>query len=73
MKISAQGVGGDQDAELVQDVTIEVGNLKLTGVSVVVIDLDADRKGGRTADAGDPRSRAVHEQRRRHSISTGSC
>ena len=41
MKITAQGVGGSQDAELVQDVTVEVGNLKFTGVSVAVIDLDA--------------------------------
>ena len=41
MKITAQGVGGNQDAELVEDVTVEVGNLKLTGVSVAVIDLDA--------------------------------
>ena len=41
MSISAQGVGGVQQAELVQDVTVEVGNLKLSGVSVAVIDLDA--------------------------------
>ena len=45
MKITAQGVGGSQDAELVEDVTVEVGNLKLTGVSVAVIDLDAVEKG----------------------------
>ena len=45
MKITAQGVGGNQDAELVEDVTVEVGNLKLTGVSVAVIDLDAVEKG----------------------------
>ena len=44
MQITAQGVGGSQDAELVQDVTVEVGNLKLTGVSVAVIDLDAVEK-----------------------------
>ena len=45
LKITAQGVGGSQDAELVEDVTIEVGNLKLTGVSVAVIDLDDVEKG----------------------------
>jgi predicted aspartyl protease len=45
LKITAQGVGGSQDAELVQDVTVEVGNLKLTGVSVAVIDLDDVEKG----------------------------
>ena len=44
MKITAQGTGGRQDAELVQDVTVEVGNLKLTGVTVAVIDLDAIEK-----------------------------
>ena len=44
MTISAQGVGGAQQAELVQDVTVEVGNLKLSGVSVAVIDLDAVEK-----------------------------
>lgn len=45
LKITAQGVGGSQEAELVQDVSIEVGNLKLTGVSVAVIDLDDVEKG----------------------------
>lgn len=44
-KIKAQGVGGSQDAELVEDVTIEVGNLKLTGVTVAVMDLDQIEKG----------------------------
>ena len=44
ISISAQGVGGVQQAELVQDVTVEVGNLKLSGVSVAVIDLDAIEK-----------------------------
>jgi len=44
MKITAQGTGGRQDAELVQDVTVEVGNLKLSGVTVAVIDLDAIEK-----------------------------
>ena len=44
MSITAQGVGGRQQAELVQDVTVEVGNLKLSGVSVAVIDLDAIEK-----------------------------
>lgn len=39
-KISAQGSGGEQGAELFQNVTIEAGNLKLTGVTVVAIDLD---------------------------------
>ena len=44
MSITAQGVGGTQQAELVQDVTVEVGNLKLSGVTVAVIDLDAIEK-----------------------------
>lgn len=44
IKITAQGTGGRQDAELVQDVTVEVGNLKLSGVTVAVIDLDAIEK-----------------------------
>jgi hypothetical protein len=38
-KIEAQGTGGSQEAELYQDVTIEAGNLKLTGATVVAIDL----------------------------------
>lgn len=38
-KITAQGVGGTQEAELFQGVTIEAGNLRLSGVTVVAIDL----------------------------------
>lgn len=38
-KITAHGVGGRQDAELFQDVTIEAGNLRLSGATVVAIDL----------------------------------
>lgn len=38
-KISAQGVGGRQDAWLHQNVTIEAGNLRLSGTTVVAIDL----------------------------------
>ena len=38
-KIEAQGTGGQQDAELYQNVTIEAGNLKLSGATVVAIDL----------------------------------
>jgi hypothetical protein len=37
--LTAQGGGGRAQGELVQDVTIEIGNLKLTGVSVAVLDL----------------------------------
>ena len=37
-KIEAQGTGGQQDAELYQNVTIEAGNLKLSGATVVAID-----------------------------------
>ena len=44
MKITAQGVGGRQEAELVQDVSVEIGNLKLSGVTVAVINLDAIEK-----------------------------
>ncbi len=44
LSITAKGVGGTQQAELVQDVTVEVGNLKLSNVSVAVIDLDAIEK-----------------------------
>jgi hypothetical protein len=45
MRITAQGTGGDQEAELVQDVRLEVGNLRLGGVTVAVLDLDAIEKG----------------------------
>jgi hypothetical protein len=38
-KITARGVAGSQDAELFQDVTIEAGNLRFSGVTVVAIDL----------------------------------
>jgi hypothetical protein len=38
-KITAQGVGGSQEAELFQNVTIEAGNLRLSGATVVAIDL----------------------------------
>lgn len=38
-KISASGTGGDQEAELYQNVTIEAGNLRLSGVTVVAIDM----------------------------------
>ncbi len=38
-KITARGTGGSQDAELFQDVTIEAGNLKFSGTTVVAIDL----------------------------------
>ena len=44
MRISALGSGGTQQAELVQDVTLEAGNLKLSGVTVAVIDLDSIEK-----------------------------
>ena len=38
-KITAHGTGGRQEAELFQNVTIEAGNLRLSGVTVVAIDL----------------------------------
>lgn len=38
-KIEALGTGGSQDAELYQNVTIEAGNLRLSGATVVAIDL----------------------------------
>lgn len=38
-KITAQGTGGRQDAELFQNVTIEAGNIRLSGATVVAIDL----------------------------------
>lgn len=44
MHITAQGSGGTQPAELVEAVTLEVGNLRLSGVTVAVIDLDAVEK-----------------------------
>jgi predicted aspartyl protease len=37
--LTAQGVGGRAQGELVQNVTLEIGNLKLSGVSVAVLDL----------------------------------
>lgn len=44
-KISALGTGGEQDAELFHNVTIEAGNLKLSGATVVAIDLSQIAKG----------------------------
>jgi hypothetical protein len=44
-KIEAQGTGGVQEAELYQNVTIEAGNLKLSGATVVAIDLSQIAKG----------------------------
>lgn len=44
MKITAQGTGGSEQGELVQDVTIEAGNLKLTGATVLVLDLEKIEK-----------------------------
>ena len=38
-KIDALGTGGTQDAELFQNVTIEAGNIKFSGATVVAIDL----------------------------------
>ena len=55
MSISAQGVGGVQQAELVQDVTVEVGNLKLSGVECCRHRPRCDRESDRQAHAGDPR------------------
>lgn len=43
--ISVQGVGGRQEAQLVENISVEVGNLKLSGVTVAVMDLDAIEKG----------------------------
>ena len=43
-KVTAQGTGGSEQGELVQNVTIEAGNLKLTGVTVLVLDLERIEK-----------------------------
>ena len=45
MKITAEGAGGEQDAELFQDVALEVGNLRLSGVTVAALELEAIEKG----------------------------
>ena len=42
--ITAQGTGGSEQGRLIQDVTIEAGNLKLSGVSVLVLDLERIEK-----------------------------
>jgi len=42
--VSAQGAGGSEQGELVQDVTIQAGNLKLSGVTVLVLDLERIEK-----------------------------
>jgi hypothetical protein len=42
--VSAQGSGGSEQGELVQDVTIQAGNLKLSGVTVLVLDLERIEK-----------------------------
>lgn len=44
MPITAQGTGGDEQGRLIQDVTIQAGNLKLSGVSVLVLDLEKIEK-----------------------------
>lgn len=44
MKITAQGTGGSEPGELVQDVTIQAGNLKLSGATVLVLDLERIEK-----------------------------
>lgn len=44
IKITAQGTGGREQGELVRDVTIEAGNLKLSGVTVLVLDLERIEK-----------------------------
>lgn len=43
-KVTAQGTGGNEQGELVQDVTIQAGNLKLSGVTVLVLDLEPIEK-----------------------------
>lgn len=44
MAITAQGTGGQEQGRLIQNVTIEAGNLKLSGVSVLVLDLEPIEK-----------------------------
>jgi predicted aspartyl protease len=44
-KIQAQGAGGSEEGELVQNVTIQAGNLNLSGVTVLVLDLEPIEKG----------------------------
>lgn len=44
MKITAQGSGGTEQGELVTDVTVQAGNLKLNGVTVLVLHLDPIEK-----------------------------
>jgi hypothetical protein len=44
MPITAQGTGGSEQGRLVQDVTIQAGNLRLAGVSVLVLDLEKIEK-----------------------------
>jgi hypothetical protein len=42
--VTAQGTGGNEQGELVRDVTIQAGNLKLSGVTVLVLDLERIEK-----------------------------
>jgi hypothetical protein len=44
IKITAQGAGGSEQGELVKDVTIQAGNLKLSGVTVLILDLEPIEK-----------------------------
>ena len=44
MKITAQGSGGSEQGELVKDVIVQAGNLKLSGVTVLVLNLDPIEK-----------------------------
>lgn len=43
-KVTAEGSGGHEEGELVQNVTLQAGNLKLTGVTVLVLDLSSIEK-----------------------------
>ncbi len=44
-KVDAQGAGGSEQGELVHNVTIQAGNLKLSGATVLVLDLEKIEKG----------------------------
>ena len=43
-KITAQEVGGEQEAELFRNVTIEVGNLRFSNATIAAIDLSRSQR-----------------------------
>ena len=63
---SVRGAGGEVPGEIVGGVTLTTGALRLTKLSVLVIDMAPVARGGRPADPGGPRPRCVQGGARHH-------